>query len=142
VRLWGLFETPFGPVAVAGESILQVLEKPDCHSLPLGPSVADGVFLFRGEWAVALKFECLATEKNIHVVESAYMVLLSSDSGPVGLPVDRVVTIARLQAQVLQVEEIESFPLGCVGVIEENGRGFAVIDIDHLLADLAKQQTA
>jgi len=135
---WGLFETVAGRLAIPGERLIEVVETPPSFQLPLTPPGCRGVFPFRGQLAVALDSNCYGGK----VGDSCgnLVVVCSSDSGMVGLPVRKVVRVTKLEnLKFLPVTEGQvDKPDGWLGDIEFDGRNYATIELDRMLESLLR----
>ncbi len=79
--------------ALAVEEILIILQTPRIFSLPLLPPVVVGVLIHAGEAIPLLKPDWLLAEPVDNHSKFSYVVICSTESGVVGLPVDKVLYI-------------------------------------------------
>lgn len=134
----GFFETAAGRVAIPGDRLIEVMETPPSFPLPLSPPGCRGVFPFRGQLVVALDSICYGVKVGSSC--GNLVVVCSSDSGMVGLPVRKVVRVAKLEGceSALKKKDQVERPDGWLGDIEFDGRNYALIELDKLLESLLR----
>lgn len=138
MRFCGFFESAAGPLAVAGETLLEVIERPALSRLPLAPPCCLGVFPFRGQLVVGLGHDCFGDAARGAAGE--LMMICATDSGMVGLPIQKVVRIVHQDGNRPFVSEAAGGerPRGWLGDYPFEGRDFALIDVDQLLEQIPR----
>jgi len=129
----GLFGTAVGPLALPAEKLRTVLDCPRIFPLPGAPESLPGVLVFNGQPVPLFDW---AGEGLAEISASAgYVVILSTDYGLVGVPVQLVGLVLEGFAEQPVAEDFAGLA-GVVAGFRDGSDLYPLIDIDNLVANL------